>query len=205
MKTFITFAPQQPEGRLNEAVYEPQGNERLRYGATRFPIIPVIHGYAQPGEEIRMIAVVPEYENCRYNYGLFQQEFRALCEKKQLKCARIDAITVPYDDSVMTHLDTFQKLIDKIEDGDDLYACMTYGSKPSPMVELMALRYARQIKKNTFISCVVYGQFDHTSKTSKIYDETALVQLDDIMQTLADMNDPNPRETLANIISMRGI
>lgn len=202
MKTFISFAPQQPKGRLNASVYEPQGNQCLAYGPTRFPIIPVINGYAATGEEIRMIMVVPEYENCQYNFELFRQEFEGLCREKELRCEGIDVVEVPYDDAVATHLQTFRKLIDRIRDGDDLHACITYGTKPSPMVELMALRYARQIKKNTFISCIVYGQFDHNSNTSKIYDETALAQLDDIMQTLAVMGDSDPRKTLDQIIGM---
>ena len=202
MKTFIAFAPQQPEGRLNESVYEPQGNPRLAYGPTRFPIIPVINGYTEPGDEIRMILVVPDYQNCHYNKQLFREEFDDLCRLRGLRCSGIDEITVPYDDDVRTHIATFQALIDRIEDNDTLHACITYGTKPSPMVELMALRYARQIKKNTFFSCIVYGQFDHITKTSKLYDETALVQLDDIVKTLADMGDPNPRSTLDQIISL---
>lgn len=202
MKTFIAFVPQQPEGRLNESVYEPQGNPRLTYGPTCFPIIPVINGYTDPGDEIHMILVVPDYENCRYNEQLFRKEFEALCAEKNLRCNGIDAVSVPYDDAVGTHIATFQALIDRINDNDDLHACVTFGSKPSPMVELMALRYARRIKQNTFISCIVYGQFDHMSKTSRIYDETALCQLDDIVQTLADMGDPNPRQTLDRIITL---
>ena len=202
MKTFVAFAPQQPEGRLNQSVYEPQGNMRLTYGPTRFPIIPVINGYAEPGDEIHMILVVSDHPNCRYNKQLFCEEFEALCASKNLRCAGIDEVVVPYDDAVSTHIATFQALIDRIADGDDLHACITYGSKPSPMVELMALRYARRMMKNTFISCIVYGQFDHVSKTSKLYDETALAQLDDIMQSLADMGDPNPRQTLDAIISL---
>ena len=51
MKTFITFSPQQEN--LNLCRYQTTGNERLAYGETRFPIVPVISGYAEPGEEIR--------------------------------------------------------------------------------------------------------------------------------------------------------
>jgi hypothetical protein len=70
------------------------------------------------------------------------------------------------------------------------------------MVELMALRYARQIKKGCYISCIVYGQYDWDKKQMKLYDETALAHLDDIVRMLAEYRDPNPKATLDRIIAM---
>lgn len=200
MKTFISFSPQQVT--LKQALYEPRGNERLAYGPTSFPIIPVINGYTLPGEEIRVILVIQDHEPCRVNSETFRAELEALCSSKQLRCPAIEEICVPFDDSVATHIATFQKLIDHIHDGDDLHACITYGSKPSPMVELMALRYARQVKKDTYISCIAYGQVNFRTGEAGIYDETALAHLDDIIRVLAQSGDPNPKAALDQIIGM---
>ena len=202
MKVFISFTPRQHPGNLAAVVYHPQDNDKLLYGETRFPIIPVIHGYAEDGEEIRMLLMVEDYDNCRRNADAFRQEFEALCQKKGLRCAGVEILDVPFDDSVSSHIAAFQALIDKLQDGDELHACITYGSKPSPMVELMALRYARQLKKNTYISCIVYGQIDHQTGTAKIYDETALAKLDDVMCVLIDGKIPNPEHALRHILDL---
>lgn len=209
MKTFIAFAPQQPEGKLQLSHYIPQGNTRLEYGETRFPIMPVINGYADPGEQIHVILVVQDHDHCRHNETYFRQELEALMARKNLSAwtasedgSLYDRVEVPYDDAVSAHIQTLQKLIDMIRDGDDLHACITYGSKPAPMVELMALRYARQIKKGCYISCIVYGQYDWDKKQMKLYDETALAHLDDIVRMLAEYRDPNPKATLDRIIAM---
>lgn len=200
MKLFISFCSQQEN--LLRFHYEPQGNLRLEYGETAFPILPVINGYCAPGEEIRMVLIVQDYPFCHQNALTFRKDFDALCAEKGLICEGIEEISVPFDDAVSTHIATFQKLIDVIHDGDDIHACITYGSKPSPMVELMALRYARQIKKDTYISCIAYGQVNFKAKEAKIYDETALAHLDDIVRILAERNDPDPKRTLDCLISM---
>ena len=206
MKTFITFSPQQQEGLLHISNYIPQGNARLQYGGTRFPIIPVINGYTDPGEEIRVIVICQDYKWCRYNLTYLQQELETLFAEKNLRSAvpgaLYELVEVPYDDAVSSHIETFQKLIDVIHDGDDLHACITYGSKPAPMVELMAMRYARQFHQNIYISCIVYGQYDRDAQQSRIYDETALVHLDDIVRVLAQTGTPNPGQALRNIIGM---
>jgi hypothetical protein len=209
MKVFITFSPQQEEGKLHLSHYIPQGNEKLEYSQTRFPIIPVINGYTEPGEEVRVILLVQDYKWCQFNEKYFREEITALFNEKGLKPFKLnedgevyDRIDVPYDDAVTSHIKTFQALIDNIRDGDDIHACITYGSKPVPMVEMMAMRYARQIKKDTYISCVVYGQYDREKNMTSLYDETALVHLDDIVRVLAEYGDTNPKRTLDRIIAL---
>lgn len=208
MKLFITFSPRQEEGKLHLSKYKPQGNQRLLYDeGTRFPIVPVINGYTEPGETIRVIAVCPDFKCCRRNLGYLKEELEALFARKGLVSAAADGapfelIVVPDDDRVSSYVDTFQKLIDAIRDGDDIHACITYGNKPAPMAELMALRYARQLKKDAYVSCVVYGKYGWGGNDSEIYDETALVHLDDIIRVLAQTGNPNPGETLKQIIGM---
>ena len=91
-------------------------------------------------------------------------------------------------------------MIDHLADEDEIYACITYGTKPSAVIELMALRYIRQIKKNASIGCVAYGGLDHLSGRAKIYDVTALVQLDDIIRVLAQTGVEKPREAIQRIL-----
>lgn len=207
MKVFITFMPQQPPGGLRLSKYHPQGNERLEFEPTRFPIIPVINGYADAGESIRIIAICQDHPHCRHNMELFREEIEALFAAKQYVSAAkngdlFDVMEVKFDDAVANHIDTFSRLTKEIHDGDVLHACITYGTKPATVTELMALRYIRQFVKDTHIACITYGQFDWDAKICKIYDETALVYLDDIIKFLGQSGVSNPGEMLRYMIGI---
>ena len=202
MKKFICFSPRQSEDKLHLQPYQAVDNQRLQFGDTRFPIIPVIAGYAEQGEGIRVFAVTEDYPNSLHNLELLRAEVRALCDERGIACSGVEVIDAAYDDSVMSQLDVFQKLINIMEDDDELFACITYGSKPAPIVELMALRYARMIKHNAFVRCVVYGQFDHETREAKIYDVTALAQLDDIVRVLGLSGVSDPAESIKAILSL---
>jgi len=187
LKKFICVVPQQPSGSLKESVYEPVGNSKLQYGETRFPVIPLISAYAEQGEEIRVIVVMSDYEHSRNNLQFLQEEFTKLQAEKGFTCSQgLEVITIPYLETLETHLTTFWGLIQRLEDDDRLYACITYGNKPVPLVEVMALKYAHGVRDNVSIDCVVYGLLDRSVSPTRmrIFDVTALVQLDEIVQEI---------------------
>ncbi len=202
MNKYITFIPRQPEGMLSAQKYLAVDNEALAYDkATRFPVIPILHGYAKPTERVQVIAVCEDYENSRFNLEYLKRELTELKDEMQLNL-ELKVLEVPYDDGFEAQLETFQKLIDVIDDNDVLFACITYGGKPSPIVQTMALRFARLAKKNTAIRCVAYGQLNHTTKEAKIYDVTALLQMDDILRILASSGTGDIRGSIHRILSL---
>ena len=154
-----------------------------------------------------MIAVVPDMElGCR-NLELFRQEVEGVCRKKQLSCAGVQVVTVPTDDRVATHVSTFPKLLGFAADGDELFCCMTYGTKPLSTALMMAVQYAYRVKENTTISCIVYGQIfrpekDQSTWIASVYDMTALVQLDEIVRVLADRGVENPKSAIDRILAL---
>lgn len=209
MKKFITYMPRQIP---RPAVYEAVDNQRLHYGAigekpkqTQWPIIPVINGYSEEGDNIAVLAVTEEdYPNCKNNYYTFSSEVTALCNEKKVSLhnGEVTLVPVKYADDVVQCVESFQSVLDFIEDGDELHVCVTYGSKVGEIILMMTLRYARVVNKDVYISCVVYGGYDHDSNTSKIYDETALIYMDDIVRMLAQYGDKNPRETIRRMLSL---
>lgn len=206
MKKFFSIIPLQ--NRLYEEnyalQYEAVGNTRLQLGhKTRFPIMTALEGYAEPGEEIAVIAVVSDLEAAKRNLESFRAEVQAACEQKQLVCAGVQTIVVPDDDKVSTHVSTFLKLLDYVADDDELFCCMTYGTKPMSTALMMAVQYAYRVKRNTSISCIVYGKVDRTDEqwTGSVYDMTALIQLDEIVRVLADRRVQNPKEILDSLFA----
>ena len=81
MKKFIMVSPYQPPDKLQSGIYKAVDNDKLQYDKpTAFPVIPLIHGYAEPGEEIEVIAVVCRYANATDNLKRFKDELEDLCK-----------------------------------------------------------------------------------------------------------------------------
>lgn len=137
-----------------------------------------------------------------------QNELEELCKAKNCPCPTIDVIAAPSDERVVSHVAVFQKLIDCVEDDDELFACITYGTKPLSQAVLLAVQYAYRIKKNASISCVVYGQIDRSkgrnpeSWTAQAYDETALLQLGEVVRVLAERGATDPKAAINTILSL---
>ena len=69
--------------------YEAIGNSRLNYEKdTRFPLMHLVNGYAEPGEEIRVISITPEYEYCNVHFRQIQEELDALQAEKGFICKK---------------------------------------------------------------------------------------------------------------------
>lgn len=210
MKKFFTNVPLQVKGNLAKYTYKPIGNDKLGMAEpTSFPIIPAVNGYVEPNEEFCVIAVVSETEDGRRNLAALQNEVNELCARRGIRCPKgVEAVAAPKDESVVSQVDTFQKLIEHVDDDDELFACITYGTKPLSKVLLMAVQYAYRLKKNTSISGIVYGQIDRSADSDPktweafIYDETALVKLDEITRLLAEQGVENPKEVIDSILAV---
>ena len=216
MKKFIMITPLQPvvkdrntgEDRdlLQPIRYEAIGNSRLTYEKeTRFPLMHLLNGYAEEGEEIKVITVTPNAQFAPLHLKQLEEEIGALQKEKGFVCAGVESISVAYAGDVDTQIDIFHKLLDYFEDGDALYACLTFGNKPMPIAELMAIQYAYRVLRNVTIDCLIYGEFDHSSNPSvaRVFDITALVQLDEIVRVLADQKVAEPKKFLDRLINAR--
>lgn len=205
MKKFFTVIPLQKAGGLNPHLYRAVGNTALQMErATCFPVLTAVSGYAMPGEDFRLIAVMTDTEDGRRNCGLLRAELEQLCAEKGLVCQGIEIVPAPMDERVSTHVATFQKLIDLVEDDDELFACMTFGTKPLSTAVQMAVQYAYRVMRNTSISCIVYGQIDRTGGSEKafVYDMTALVQMDEIVRVLAGRGVKDPKTMIDRILTL---
>jgi hypothetical protein len=204
-KTFIATISFQKEGQLTPVIYKPEGNSRLEYGKTRFPIIPVINGYAERNDKIRIIAILTDGDQYNHNYETyFIPEVTELVDKKGYAFDGIEVVHTPNKEDIDTQLALFVDIISKIGDGEELFACITYGTKPTPIVQTMALNYAYKLKKDTSIGCVVYGLFRHGNPVGEIFDTTALFYMDSIVNKLAEMKAPHPEKAIRAMLGIGG-
>ncbi|MDR0999888.1 MAG: TM1812 family CRISPR-associated protein [Clostridiales bacterium] len=212
-KAFISTIPFQGkdkrtgEDMLKAVHYEPKGNTRLAYGSTRFPIIPVINGYAEKGDRIRVVAILTAGENYRHNYDeYFTKEVSELAAQNGYEFDGIEVITTPDSEDIETQLKLFADIIGIINDDEEVYACITYGTKPTPIVQFLALNYAYKLKKNVSIGCVAYGRFMHADPNNNngLYDQTALFYMDSIVNKLADIKAPDPETAIRAMLGIGG-
>lgn len=206
MKKFYTVIPLQVKGQLIPQKYTACDNQKLAFEKeTAFPIIAAIAGYVERGEAFRLIAIVTDVESCWYNLSLLESELKELAQDRGFVCPKIETVQIAEDDSVSAHVALFQKLIDLADDDDDLFACMTFGTKPTSQALLMALQYAHRIKRNTIINCVVYGQIQRRGREvvgANLYDMTALIQMDDIVRLLAEQGVQDPKKVIDAILTL---
>ena len=201
MKKFIMTSPYQPKGRLEKGIYKAADNQLLAYDIpTSFPILSAVNGYVESGETIEIITIVSDYDNAKYNYELFKEEVSQLSRNKGFNYT-MKAVSSPYDNSINTELELFGKLIDCTSDDDTLFACITYGSKPFPLVQIMALNYAYRIRKNVSIGCIVYGAKDHNNGNMEVYDITSLLYIDEAVRLMAEQKIENPTDMIKNLLT----
>lgn len=199
MKKFIAMIPLQPVKGLHKTKYAFADNSKLLYeyygeeedSYISFPIIAALSGYVERDETVQIIAVVQEYHNAKENYIRFQEEIKNFEKLRGCTCELV-TIEANYSEYVDDHLSTLGNIISQIKNEDELYACVTFGSKASSMVEMLAINYAYRALENVKIGCIVYGHFDHETKISTIYDVTRLFFMDEIVRNVADLklNDP---------------
>lgn len=209
MKKFITTIPLQLGGELESAVYEPVDNDRLKYDQEiSFPILSVINAYAEKGERVKVFYIRQQDERTIPNKAKFIRQLRELEESAGCVCEE-EEVLISSDELIDTHLKTFEKLIEKFADKDILYACMTFGTKPVPVVEMLALNYAYRALNDVSIGCVVYGWTHFTKdpvtnerkvEEAKIFDVTSLLYMDEIVRKVADLKPLDPLHYIRTVL-----
>ena len=203
MKKFIMCCPLQPEGKLDKIQYASSGDEKLKLDKpTRFPVIPLINGYAEDGEKVEIILIRSEYENTKLNEEYLRQEAGELEKEKNIEIT-IVPVDTPYNETISTELDLFVDIIGHINDGDMLFACATYGTKPTPIIEIMAVNYGYRALNNVSIGAIVYGQRDFNKPgMGELFDITALFYMDEMVNKLAQAKTKNPGDVIKRIMNI---
>lgn len=209
MKRFFTIIPLQQPGKLVPYRYEAVGNQKLQIeGETAFPILAAMEGYLTSGETFEAVAVYsPDQPASLHNLKLFREELDAFCRRTGAVCRKLWEVEAEPGQEVAAQTALFQKLIGCVADDDELFACMTYGTKPQSTAVQMAVQYAYRLKRNASISCIVYGEIvrpaaEPQSWHGRLYDMTALVRLDEVVRMLADRGVSDPKGAIDALLSL---
>lgn len=203
MKRFLAYVSLQPKN-YNAVCYDAQaGDEKLQYGKTRLPILPVINAVVEEKEQIEVILVSTDMEKSDMvetnetaytrNLRWTEEELRAWAEKKNVDM-RITHIRKEDTSSMKELLRLFDMLIGAVDEGwtkeDVFYADITFGMKTMTLIMLYVLRYIRAVKKNE-VGYLVYGQYQQTG-VGTLHNVTTLFYMDSIISRLGSMPVADP-------------
>lgn len=203
MKSFYCIVPYQRDS-LPPRHYTPVGNQALDLKEVNisFPILTAVAAYVSPGEDFRIVAVHRPTEQGKKNMELFKGQLAAVCQAKGLKEPSFDLVEAE-GESAVDQAHTFHRWNALAQDNDQLYACMTRGSKPQIAMLLLTLQYACRIKENTRIACVVYGEVNWAgSKNAVVHDMTLLIQMDELVRRLADRKVADPWGAISAVLGL---
>ncbi len=196
-------SPFQPKDKLMKVIYKAADNQRLQYDTPNsFPILSVINAYADNNEEIEVIVIVHDYDNSRENLNTFKEQLDELLNKKGIILSGHDirTINIKFSEELDNQLELFEKISDCITDGDTMYCCMSYGTKAVPVIEMMALNYVYNIRKDISIGCLVYGSFDFQKKETYLYDITSLFYMNKLIEGNMVKKSDDPKKVIKMLL-----
>lgn len=192
MKKFICTIPIQEPNNLYKNKYEnPMGIPLLDSSIeTRFPIIPIIENAVENDETVTVVMLnIEPHNNTKANFNAFLDELDAI--EKEKKCTIVkESIEIHFSECVEDHLFSFEQLINNIKDDDELYVDITFGTKPLPIVYLMAITCGYKYRKNVSVEYILYGSFNYNDKTSNLYDVTSLFFMNQTVNSLNGISEP---------------
>jgi hypothetical protein len=207
MKKFITTIPRRPT--LEEGSFKSENSKKLdKIVFTRFPITHVIECYVEDGEEIEVIAIASSQKYneeeihmyCREHLAELEEELSNICHRRYIKYT-VKVLLTPFGETLDNHLDMFGDIISAVSDNDTLFADITFGPKPTPVVQMIALNYCMKNKKNVMIECISYGELDRRTEDRRIFDVTSLFYLDKVSDALAYSKVSDPEAFIKALIS----
>ena len=204
MKKFITYISMQPENSLCKVKYEPIEMDGVTDpGEVYFPITVLVSSYAKEGDAIEIICMMESgNEDESRNLGKLKDEIERVSTGRGFSYS-FRILEVMPEESIECQLKTFEGLISLIENGDKVYSCATYGTKPIPIVEMMALNYAYRVKENVSVEKVVYGKVIRNNGEligANIYDITALFSMNQIVNHLSEHKVKNPEKAIRMLL-----
>lgn len=192
---------------LNAMVYANTGNTNFNYSKeVMFPINAILAESLKKDDEVRVILLRTKDKagNSGRNSGLFMQELDEINSEIGAKIS-YETLDSEFKETKDIHEKRLQDMLDKIEEHTEIYADITYGPKPLPMILMCVLSFAEKFL-NCDVKSVVYGKvdFDDNNKpcNPELYDVTSLYYLNNLTSSMVADNGKDARQSLNEFFSL---
>ena len=213
MKKFITYIALQNISPARYRVHdekhrnlEVRTEENGEITELFFPIVASMYANAEKGEKIKVLAVHDKRINDPDYKEIIEGNKKKLTENiEKIKLVKgfeyeIEYLEISDVQTSQNHLKTFLSLMKKTEDDDVLYLDISYGNKPTPIVEILALQGAYSLKSNVMMGGIYYGEKLFNKDDFYIYDITPLFNMSRMVERLAPLNYEEALEIIENSI-----
>ena len=192
---------------MNAMVYANTGNTNINYSKeVMFPINAILAESLKKDDEVRVILLRTQDKagNSGRNSGLFMQELDEINSEIGAKIS-YETLDSEFKETKDIHEKRLQDMLDKIEEHTEIYADITYGPKPLPMILMCVLSFAEKFL-NCDVKSVVYGKvdFDDNNKpcNPELYDVTSLYYLNNLTSSMVADNGKDARQSLNEFFSL---
>ena len=198
-KKFICTLPLQPNASGNVPVrYNYDRSCGFDYDSeVRNPVIPFILNHTEPGETIALYLIVEDKSVAtdagKTHLKNFTEEFESVKAAVGFNCDGIEPITIRAPQDSREYMRLVKELFSKIDDGDVVFADVTYGRKAVPIAQFIALTFAYKIRKNVEIGALSYGEYHNPGidgiPKPTIFDLADFFLLSDLISNVTNLDD----------------
>lgn len=202
----IIFCDIPMKSNLKAMVYKGTGNvNTCSDKPVIYPINAVLADTIKKDDEIKVILLRTENltENNQKNSDLFIQELNSINLDIGAKIT-YEVLDSEFKETKDNHELRLKQMIDKIEDCSELFADITFGPKPLPMILMCVLSFAEKFLKCD-VKSVVYGKVNFTGENisnPELYDVTSLYYMNNLTNSMVAKDGTEARKTLDAFFSL---
>lgn len=187
---FIDIPMKEIDSARNCQCYAKTGNAACAYGGkVVFPINALLAEKLQPFDKVKAVLLKTKTQSgdSENNAELFKSELDEVNSKIGAQIS-YEEIETDFVETKQNHEKRLRAMLAKIEEGAQIFADITFGQKPLPMVLMCVLNFAEKFF-NADIKHIVYGKVDfvhHADGNSypenpELYDVTSLYYLNNLV------------------------
>lgn len=187
--------------------YAGTGNAKCSYPhKVIFPINAILAEKLASDDSVKVVLLktMSKENNSEKNAEIFKNELDEINAKIGAKI-EYEAIESDFVEDKQNNEKRLRAMLSRIETDAEIYADITFGQKPLPMILMCVLGFAEKFF-NADIKKIVYGKVDFVKhadgksypENPELYDVTFLYYLNNLM---AAMDAPNGEEALKNLDS----
>lgn len=192
---------------MSAMVYAGTGNTNCNYSKpVMFAINAVLAETLKKDDEVRVVLLrtLDKASNSGKNSGLFMQELDSINSEIGAKIS-YETLESEFKETKDIHETRLKEILDKIEENTEIYADITYGPKPLPMILMCVISFAEKFL-NCEVKSVIYGKvdFDDNDKpcNPELYDVTSLYYLNNLTNSMVVDNGKEARQSLNEFFSL---
>ena len=208
MKVVIVTVPMRPPHKVKSVQFPVAGNKALEYDKAVFsPVNSVLAKNMKKGEEVKLIYIMTVGGNsqCELNKRTFMEELEGINSEIGAVLSS-ETIEIEFLPVKKTYNKLITDLAEKIPDNAEIFADITFGSKPDILSLFCALRFVEEFRE-ALVQFIVYGRVEFHNETEEIehpmlFDVTSLYYLFKLMGTMGAADADKASEILKNFFAI---